>query len=276
MSLIENGLFGKIDKVAIALERINMFVPRDGSGYYLAFSGGKDSIVVKDLMIRSCVKFDAHQNITTVDAPELLRYVRKYHPDVILERPKTSMFKLIVKKMMPPTRLVRYCCAELKEKGGDGRVVVTGVRWAESNKRKLRQLYEVCKKSSTKHYLHPIIDWSDEEVWEYIRSNKLPYCSIYDEGFKRIGCIGCPMAGKSRIKEFERWPKFRAAYGKAFAAAVANLAALGPEFGGRGRTAKLRWENGEDMFRWWMDEDTGPEEDDGQCYLFSASEEDNE
>jgi len=224
MSLKENDLFdGVRDKVKIAIARIKEFEPKDGFGYYVAFSGGKDSIVVKDLVKRAGVKFDIHFNLTTVDPPELIYYVRKYHPEVQIIKPELNMWQLIVKKGMLPTRVVRYCCNVLKEGSGIGRVVVTGVRWEESAKRKLRRMFEACKNGGNKYYLHPIIDWTDKEVWEYIKANNLPYCKLYDEGFKRIGCIGCPMARtEGRKKEFVRWPKFEQAWQRAFAKFWAN------------------------------------------------------
>lgn len=238
----------------MAIDRIKTFEPQEG--YYVAFSGGKDSVVILDLVKRSGVKFDAHYNITGIDPPELFYFIRDQHPEVQRHRPEKTMWKLIVEKMMPPTRLVRYCCESLKERGGKGRTVLTGIRWEESARRSKRTMNEACFRDSLKHYLHPIIDWADADVWQYINENNIPRCSLYDEGFKRLGCIGCPMAGKGRVKEFDRWPRYARLYGKAFAAAAAaaNLAALGPEFGGRGRNAKLRWKTGDAMFAWWMDE----------------------
>ena len=105
-------------------------------GYYVAFSGGKDSIVILDLVKRSGVKYDVHYSRTTVDPPEISDYILQYHPDVIWEKPKRSMFQLIEDKGCLPTRIIRYCCEELKEVGGKGRTVVTGIRWAESINRR--------------------------------------------------------------------------------------------------------------------------------------------
>lgn len=66
--------------------------------------------------------------------------------------------------------------------------------------------------------LNPIIDWDDDEVWEFIKEwAKVPYCSLYDEGFTRLGCIGCPLQGtKGMIRDFERWPRYKELYIKAF------------------------------------------------------------
>lgn len=127
-------------KVHDSIERLKAFCPPEG--YYLAFSGGKDSVVCKALMDMAGVKYDATYRVTSVDPPELVRFIRDKHPDVIRELPRDkdgkqiTMWNLIPRKLMPPTRLVRYCCAELKETGGDGRMTVTGVRWAESVNRK--------------------------------------------------------------------------------------------------------------------------------------------
>lgn len=107
------------------MERLKAFEPDDG--YYLAYSGGKDSDCIKILAYLAGVKFEAVHNLTTVDAPETFYYIRD-QKDVRIESPELSMWQLIVKKGFPPTRLIRYCCSELKERGGNGKVVVTGVR----------------------------------------------------------------------------------------------------------------------------------------------------
>ena len=132
--------FNGIDKVEKAIKRLQTYEPPEG--YYLCFSGGKDSVVIKALADMACVKYDAHYSITSVDPPELVRFIKEVHPDVILDHPRdrqgniVTMWNLIPKKTMPPTRIARYCCAYLKEQGGKGRLKVTGVRWDESTRRK--------------------------------------------------------------------------------------------------------------------------------------------
>lgn len=115
-----------IDKVQRSIERLRAFEPPEG--YYLAFSGGKDSVVIKALADMAGVKYDAHYNATTVDPPELVRFIKCQHPDVKIEKPEIPMIKLIVKKRMPPTRTLRYCCAYYKENASKGRVTITGAR----------------------------------------------------------------------------------------------------------------------------------------------------
>ena len=205
MMLKEQTIFGLVNKVDLAIRRIKLHEPPEG--YYVAFSGGKDSCVILDLIKRAGVKFDAHLNITTVDPPEVIRFVRQQYPEVAMEKPEMSMKKLIEQKGILPTRLARYCCAEYKERGGIGRYVVTGVRRAESARRATRKLIEPCRQPNGKMFIHPIIDWSDGEVWEYIKTYKVPYCSLYDEGFARIGCICCPFASQEKKrKDIARWP----------------------------------------------------------------------
>lgn len=128
-------------KEKTAIERLRAFVPEDGEPYYLAYSGGKDSDCIRILAELADVPHELHHSLTTVDAPETVRYVKSV-PGVIIDKsyypdgtPKT-MWNLIPRKKIPPTRLMRYCCQELKEQGGKGRLKITGVRWAESVKRR--------------------------------------------------------------------------------------------------------------------------------------------
>ena len=76
------------------------------------------------------------------------------------------MWGLIVKAGMPPTRIARYCCRYLKERGGLGRTVITGIRLAESTRRSKRQRFETDSKNPSKRYIHLIFDWTTNEVWE--------------------------------------------------------------------------------------------------------------
>ena len=263
-----------------AIDILKSFEPPEG--YHLAFSGGKDSQCVYHLAKMAGVKFDAHYSVTSVDPPELVRFIKRNYPDVSFDhhywndgkpehyfsdgRPKPmTMWSLIADHTIPPTRQVRYCCAALKESSGKGRIVVTGVRWAESqNRRKLHGIADIQTTSQKKHLqamedatnykrskgggisflddndisrkmveqcyqknkvtINPIVDWTEEDVWEFIKEvAKVPYCELYDQGFTRLGCIGCPLQGREgMLADFERWPKYKELYIKAFDKMIAN------------------------------------------------------
>ncbi len=207
-----------VDLVSKAIARIKFYQPED-QPYWVGFSGGKDSIVLKHLMVMADVPAEFHYSVTTLDPPELMKYIKAEHPDVIWDRPKRAFFPEMAKRGLPMRPHSKWCCHEYKESGpnsGDNRVVVLGIRWAESARRRQdRQTVQRCYRNKTKHYLHPILEWTDTDIWEYIKHYNLPYCSLYDEGFKRLGCIGCPFAGqRQRDREFERWPKYTELYKK--------------------------------------------------------------
>jgi len=251
VSLIETDIFGTVeDLVANSIALIKKHEPPDG--YYVAFSGGKDSIVCLDLVKRAGVKYDVHMNLTSVDPPELLKFIREYYPECQMHRPEKSMFQLIRENGMPPTRLARFCCRLLKEQYGNDRVKITGIRWEESSSRKLRLGHEV-------GFIHPIIEWASDEIWEYIHANKLPYPSLYNEGFYRIGCIGCPMGKKQRYKQFARWPQFKKAYWNTFAKVISDRQA-------KGKDMSKYYKDTETMWAWWMEE--LPKENKDQTNIF--------
>lgn len=264
--LVENTLLGEIDKVAKSIDRIKfaskMAQSMNLGPLYVAFSGGKDSVCLAKLCELAGVPYELHYNRTGIDPPEVTKFMEENYPDLNVHEFEKSMAQLIIDKHMPPTRIVRFCCAELKERGGQGRMCLTGVRWAESQRRKKtrrhfekfskekmlfndneeeRRQFEHCQLKG-KFVANPIIDWTDDDVWEFIRSNNLKYCCLYDEGFTRIGCIGCPMAPtKQREKEFERWPGFKRAYIKIFDVMLQKM-----------DTSKCTWKTGEDVFNWWL------------------------
>lgn len=243
-SIIRKSLFGDTDLEKTAIDLLRQNEPPEG--YYLANSGGKDSGVLRHLVIKSGVKFDSHYNWTTVDPPELLQHIKNHHPETSIHNPSLSMWQLIPIKKMPPTRLVRYCCQILKEGGGSNRIVLTGVRSSESYKRSQRKQIEnvIQSKSKSKGFVHPIFYWSESEVWEYTKRNNISYCSLYDQGFKRLGCIGCPIQGqKGMERDFERWPKHKAAYLRSFSKLIEAR-----RFTERPALQKTAQE----MFDWWV------------------------
>lgn len=221
-------------------------------GYYLAFSGGKDSCVCKELLRIAGVRFEGVYNNTTIDPPELVQFIKHFHPDVKWNNPShgNMMHRIATAPKSPPTRTVRWCCSEYKEGGGCGRVKVFGVRAAESLRRK-HGWREISKDSTGNKVVCPIVFWPDARVWEFIREKNLPYCVLYDEGFKRLGCVGCPLASrKNQDKEFSRWPRYERNWKRAIIAnwerwhGVPNTKTGGPRF-------QTKFRNGEDFWEWW-------------------------
>lgn len=274
------------EKEKTAIERLKAFEPQ-GEPYYLCYSGGKDSDCIRILADLAGVRHDIINNHTTVDAPETVRYIRSI-PNIIIDYPEKTMWQLIPQKLMPPTRLVRYCCEELKERKGKGRIKVTGVRWAESvNRAKNAGVVKVIGKEKTMRRLaeemgadiaetekgglvmnddndrnrrfvehcyrttstmvNPIVDWTDAEVWEFLHHYGCESNPLYQCGYKRIGCIGCPMGtAKGMKKEFERYPKYKENYIRAFDRMI-------EERNRRGLVTE--WKNGKEVMAWWLGED---------------------
>ena len=198
------------------------------NGFYLALSGGKDSQALYHIAQMAGVKFKAHMNLTSVDPPEVIRFVKQNYPDVELIKPKMSIYDMAKKKGMLPTRMMRWCCAEFKEMSGAGKVTLIGIRHAESARRSKRNEIETgdrkfsgnfdqwsehqekmvtCVGGKDKILVSPIIHWTEKDVWEFLNVQNIPHCSLYDNGYTRIGCICCPMSSRNqKIKEMRDFP----------------------------------------------------------------------
>lgn len=308
------------DLEQVAIERLKIASEMSLANYGLPLvitdSGGKDSSVCKELALRAGIPFEIQHNHTTADAPETVRFIRseakrfedlgiKYTINMpTYKGQRTSMWSLIPQKLMPPTRLVRYCCSVLKETGGAGRFIATGVRWAESASRKnnrgiyeklgstkgnkiilnndnddRRMLFENCRLKA-KRTVNPIVDWLDDDVWDFLNADsykmlpgysvpmhKIPVNPLYAEGWCRVGCVGCPMAGQhGREKELARWPKYKNLYIQAFD----QMLKVREERGKMVGTWRMGT-TGADVFNWWMEYDALP----GQIDLFEEMEEDD-
>ena len=252
------------------------------------YSGGKDSDVQLKLFELSGIPYEIHNSHTTVDAPETVYHIRKVFREQELKgirctidyhiRPngqRLTMWNLIPAKLMPPTRIVRYCCSELKEGGNENRMISTGVRWAESTKRSRRSPFEVLKDSADKSIgitdekmlitdnddtrklyeschmkaktvVNPIIDWKDTDIWDFIHTEKIPVCSLYGCGYQRLGCLGCPLARRTqREREMHEYPKFKQAYVHAFDRMIAMRKA---------KRKEVQWSCGDEVYHWWMED----------------------
>ena len=246
-------LLRRAEKLALAYD------PQDG--YYLAFSGGKDSQALYHMAQLVGVKFKAHMNFTSVDPPEVIRFVRHQYPDVHTIPPKDSIYNIALKKGFLPTMLARWCCKQYKEGAGTGKVTLIGIRRDESTKRAKRNEVETsnklfsgtlegldeyreqrlagrrrkprgvnitnatgertlgCISGKETLLISPLLYWTERDVFAFLNMLGVPHCSLYDEGFHRIGCINCPMASsKQKLRENERWPHVKRNWIKAIMA----------------------------------------------------------
>ncbi len=268
--MITETLQRKIDHSIDLLRRAEGLALRmHPDGFHLAFSGGKDSQVLYHIAQMAGVKFKAHMQVTTIDPPELMAFVRNNYPEVELHRPPLNFYKLLEQKGTLPTRQVRWCCEKLKEHAGVGTVTLVGVRAAESARRaKLSEVGRIhrnpekrristdlfdmtqeqqhrCIGGRDKIVLSPIFHWTDTDVWQFIRSRGIAYCELYDQGWTRVGCIMCPMARKAeRYRERALYPGFERAIVRSIERILQS---------GRG-LATIRPYNptAQEVFDWWL------------------------
>lgn len=199
---------------------------------------------------------------------------------------RESLWSLIPIKGVP-TRLMRWCCKICKEGNNKSRTVATGVRWAESTNRKnsrgpveslgktkkdkiilfdddtenkqmalsdmviingdndaRRRWMEHCQMRGEICF-NPIIDWQDSDVWAFLAGREVN--PLYQMGFDRVGCIGCPMSGKSRYHQFRLFPDYKQFWKRAMEKHLQYRAARGKENIGI-------WKNIESYWAWWMGE----------------------
>jgi phosphoadenosine phosphosulfate reductase len=255
-------LFG--DKVERAIMLLKIYQPKERP-YYGCFSGGKDSCVIKEIARLGNIDVIWYYNVTTIDPPELCRFIKRNHPDVIWNVPDVNFFEA-AKTRGFPTRRHRWCCEKYKESTTPiGSIMIFGVRAAESARR-AKLWKEVTAHTKTGQYVvSPIVYWTDSEVWQFIKSQNIPYCELYDKGFKRLGCVGCPMS--SNLKSgLMHWPHFYRAWEKLFRDIWSNRA------GSIQRDGKIwfgerKFDNAAEMFQWWLSNDSVPKDHECQGLL---------
>ncbi len=232
---MDRDLFGKLAS-DYSLDILREFEPPEG--YYLAFSGGKDSVVLLYVAKQAKVKFDAHYMNTTCDPPQVIQLIRSQYPEVEIDNPPQSMWQLIPKKGFP-LRNSRWCCETFKERGGINRIVLTGIRSEESINRRKRPVVESCYKEN-KRLVHPLIHWKQKDIWDYIHENKIAYLSLYDRGYKRVGCVLCPFE-RNVERSFRDFPKICEAWHRAFGRLYETQ-----------RESTKSWPSAEAMWKWWL------------------------
>jgi len=247
MGLYQLNFEGR-NKIEVAIMRLQAHIYVEAK---LAFSGGKDSIVIMDLSDKAGIPYKAHYSMPGIDPPEVVYNIRRNYPNVEIIRPAKSIWRMFETQGYP-TRTHRWCCRLIKERVRGG-IIIQGIRWQESPQRQNRRYFEACTKDDLTFFLNPIIDWTEKEVWEYIHDNNLLYPSLYDEKlpngkqkFKRLGCVLCPMGTEKQGQiQIERFPKIAEAWHRAFLK----------------KFDEATWQ-------WWLSRKGEPKVNEAQCIMF--------
>lgn len=286
----------KLNQADLVEQSIEMFrlAAKMSQKYYqkhllICYSGGKDSDVLLGLAKMAGIEYEVQHSVTTADSPDTMLHIKKVFSRLkangvrcFYNYPKykgkrCSMWSIIPQKLMPPTRIVRYCCAILKEPGGEGRAIATGVRRSESVRRRNREYVNNFSKSrpaklnfkdaaslfeDAENFIEhddnftrsckikgetsfqPIIEWDTDNIWQFITDNNIEVNPMYSVGFKRVGCIGCPSATiREREREFEMYPKYKDAYMRAFNRMLNHRKEKG---------LQMTWQTADEVMDWWL------------------------
>ena len=279
-------LLRKAEKLALVYD--------SDDGFYLAFSAGKDSQALYHMAELAGVKFKGHINWTSVDPPQVIRFKRKYYPEVVEHKPKKSIYALAVERGILPSMRIRWCCADLKESAGAGKVTLIGIRKEESVRRSKRHEVEVSNKAFSGNleefrewqkeqiakkeaklirkikregkkvnedefslkkdnevrcingkdsiFVSPIFEWTEKDVWTFLNEVvRVPHCELYDQGYKRIGCILCPMSQhRQKVHELKDFPHVKRGWIRAIKAIRAGGYSREGLCGGISRTTEQR------------------------------------
>lgn len=246
------ALIRKAEKLALAMQ--------PDKGFYVGFSGGKDSQVVLELVKMAGVKYHAVYNVTTNDPADNVRFIKRHYSEVEFSIPEKSYFQMIAKWGLPTMR-ARWCCALFKEKAGVGFVVLTGVRREESSKRakynniakfgdkeskvsieKMEENEFRCVGGKDKFLVYPILEWTEKDVWDFIALRGLPINPCYKYR-KRVGCVFCPFASKKEILMYcNTHPKLK----EAFIHAIERYRSKD------GANARRILASADEAFDWWI------------------------
>ncbi len=211
----------KIDK-AIGLLSLyqDEALKKSDKGFCCAFSGGKDSGVIEKLSEMAGLKYSLDYSVSTIDPPELVRHIKDNYDCNFHRQPRALLTEMVENTSCkgPPTRLARWCCELYKENTGNDQWKILGIRAAESPRRKKLWKQVITNNNNNKVCIvNPILYWTDRDVWDFHKMQNIPSCKLYGEGFKRLGCIGCPLAGAKKQRfEFDRWPRYEFLWRRAF------------------------------------------------------------
>lgn len=260
---MENRLKYEIDAAINFLQRgEKLALSLNEQGYFVAFSGGKDSQVLLWLVQQAKVKYKAYYSVTTNDPLQNVQFIRKYYKEVIFLHPKDNFYTLVEKNGLP-LRQMRYCCKLLKESAGAGFATLVGVRREESVRRSKYDFVDVvsrrkehkervggydlddiiavnhqCIKGKDKVLLRPMLDFTEKDVWTIINEFNLPKNPCYEK-VGRVGCIFCPFSSRQTIERYcIEFPKVKETLMKSISVFLKNKPSIGL--------------SKEDYFDWWL------------------------
>ena len=167
-------------------EKLSLLYDQD-NGFWLAFSAGKDSQALYHITELSGVKFKAHFSPTTVDPPQLIKFLKRSYPEAEIGRVTKNIYDLAVEKQILPTMRVRWCCAEFKEMAGAGKVTLIGIRHAESARRAKRNEVEISNRKFSGNF-EQFTEWQEEKIRKKYKNLNQDQFS-YDKT-QEVRCIG--------------------------------------------------------------------------------------
>lgn len=195
--------------------------------FYVAFSGGKDSVVALDLVQRALPhnSFKVLFGDTGMEFPdtyETVEKVRHWCTEEGIEflRAKSKLVpEQTWKAFGPPAVTIRWCCSvhkttpqimllrDVLEKPNFTGMAFTGIRGDESASRNEYDGISYGGKHTGQYSCHPILDWNTAELFLYIFDRKLIFNNAYLKGNTRAGCLVCPMSqGKHDYLKYQNYP----------------------------------------------------------------------
>ena len=195
--------------------------------FYVAFSGGKDSVVALDLVQRALPHncFKVLFGDTGMEFPDTYETVEKIKQICAEEKIEFLQAKSKLKPentwqiFGPPAVTIRWCCSvhkttpqimqlrEVLQKPDFTGMAFTGVRGDESLSRSEYDAISYGGKHSGQYSCHPILEWNTAELFLYIYENGLTFNNAYKKGNTRAGCLVCPMSqGKHDYMKYKNYP----------------------------------------------------------------------
>lgn len=211
LSFIKNNVF-RLNSIT---EEAFKYIQNTAKGFeiselFVSFSGGKDSTVTSDLVMRALgtEKIIHIYGDTTLEYPDSEEYIgvfKKKYPNtpILIGKNQDQDFNDLCSVVGPPSRVMRWCCTVFKTgaitkkieqvfKDKKRLLSFQGIRRSESVSRSKYDRDSTNSKISKQIVSSPIIDWLDFDVWLYMLSNSLPFNNSYRQGFSRVGCWCCP------------------------------------------------------------------------------------